>query len=190
MKPFPNQVLVWTALVVIAFPSVATVDTHRIPISASLIGNKNTADLLVQQAKRMAPAESQIEVKHLVKLKYAEGNVRYLAPVRVLGGDQRGCHVYSFDQDFQAIQTVLISAADELESCELITALFSCNRLEPSTSGIGVLYGKRLGSDHYWFEGTYFVIGDTGLLSERRDLSVRMTDLEKVASARKKLGCR
>lgn len=190
MKPFRNRVFVWLALVVIVFPSLATADKYGSPITASLIADRNAADMLAQGTKRMISAESQTEIKQPVKLKYAEGNVKYLVPVILLGGHQRGCYVYSFDEDFQASQTVLVSAAEELESCELITAIFPCNRHEPSTSGIGVLYGKRLGADHYSFEGSYFAISGSGVLSERKDLSARMNDLEKVTTARTKLGCR
>jgi hypothetical protein len=190
MKRYLSKGITSLALVIIAFPSVVVANNSPAPITASLIGERNTAEVLVQRAKRTAPAESQIDVKQLVQLKYAESNVGYLVPVIILSGDQRGCYLYSFDQDLKASQTVLVSAAEELESCELITAIFSCNRHESSTSGIGVLYGKRLGADHYSFEGSYFAISESGVLSERKDLSARMTDLEKVASAKKKLGCR
>ncbi|GAB3542201.1 hypothetical protein GCM10027343_13800 [Noviherbaspirillum agri] len=136
------------------------------------------------------PAQSQIDVRQIVKLKYAEKNVGYLVPVIILTSDQRACYLYSFDQYLKASQTVLISAAEELGSCELITAIFSCNRNESTAAGIGVLYGKRLGADHYAFEGSYFVISESGILSERTDLSVRMSDVEMVSNARKKLDCR
>jgi hypothetical protein len=83
----------------------------------------------------------------------------------------------------------LLSKLDEAESCEIIAAVFSCNRERKSTSGIGVLYGKRLGADNYWFEGSYLSIDQNGILNEDKDLSARLTDVETVSMARKKIGC-
>jgi len=160
------------------------------PITASLVKEKNIVDLLIKKVELIAPPDSDVELKQIIELRHSKNKVRYIVPVRTHNSERNGCHIYNFDQKMESSQTVLVSQDNEVESCEIVAAAFSCNRDEKSTSGLGVLYGKRLGADHYWFEGSYFSIDINGTLNERKELSERLTDIEKVSVARKELTCR
>lgn len=52
-----------------------------------------------------------------------------------------------------------------------------------------MLYGKRLGADHYWFEGSYLTVDHAGKLKEEEQLSARLSDIDTTSKAKKKLSC-
>ena len=88
---------------------------------------------------------------------------------------------------FQA-NSVLLTPLEELELCEVVSSVFVCNRV--TQSGVVILYGKRLGFDHYSFEGTYLGIRDDNSIYEIQQFSNRLSGIEKAGVARKLLGCK
>jgi hypothetical protein len=155
-----------------------------LPVQNSLISKK-----LIHQTGKAAPKNSEIEEDQIVKITYNKDSI-YIVPVKTNIGDKRGCYIYKFDEKLNVSQKIKISDIEEAESCEIIKVIFSCNMIQNQSSGVGVLYGKRLGSDHYWFEGSYLTLNQTGTLSEDKKLSERLNDIDNVFKAKKKLGCR
>ena len=171
-----------------ASPAVSESDTSDF-VGASLVKEKAISARLIAQTKKIATPDSDIEFKQIVELRYSQSDFRYIVPVKENGGENRGCYIYNFDKNIQAAQKILLSKLDDAESCEIIAAVFSCNRTKKPTSGIGVLYGKRLGADNYWFEGSYFSLDQNQSLNEDKNLSSLLTDVKTVSTARKKLAC-
>lgn len=158
-------------------------------IRAKVIKDQVTLDLLVKATKKMISAESDVENEQIVKVNYSKEQYIYIVPVIANEGQDRGCYLYCFDHKLQFMQKIILSKLEEVESCEIIRAIFSCNRVKKQTSGIGVLYGKRLGADHYWFEGSYLTVDHAGKLKEDEQLSARLSDIDTVSKAKKKLTC-
>ena len=165
--------------------AAASGDTIRaVPVKDSLILNS-----LIKETKRAVHIDSEIEEEQIVNVIYQSDSI-YVVPVRTNVGDNRGCYIYSFDKKFKMSQKIILSDLEEAELCETFIAVFSCNTAQKRTSGIGILYGKRFGSDHYWFEGSYLSLDDAGTLSDDKKLSRRLNDIDTVSKAKKKLGCR
>ena len=137
---------VFTALS--TFTTTAIAESAKDQIKAVLVKDNQTLDRLKKEAKKVAPSNSDIEEKQIIKINY-NNHTNFIVPVRANGEENRGCYIYSFDQNTQMSQTIILSKLEEVESCEIIKAVFSCNRADKTTSGIGVIYGKRLGFDHY-----------------------------------------
>ena len=157
-------------------------------ISAKLVKEKFVLDELVNSSTKIAPTDSDIESNQVVEVRYGENKSIYVVPIRSNATEKRGCAVYSFDKNKKLKQKLMLSEIEETESCEIIKAVFACNRQD--MSGVAVLYGKRLGADNYWFEGTYLIVSNTGLLVEDKMLSNQLDDVDTVAKAKKKLKCR
>jgi len=169
--------------------SISFAGTEKDVIRAVLVKENSTIGKLINETKNIAPPDSDIETNQIVKINYDNHSI-YIVPARANGDDDRGCYIFTFDNNIQMSQKITLSKLEELESCEIIKAVFSCNRENKTTSGIGVLYGKRMGADHYWFEGSYLTLAPTGALSNDNKLSGRLNDIDTVLKAKKKLGCR
>ena len=169
--------------------SVTIAEASGDKIRAVLVKENLVINTLIKESRKAAQTESDIEEDQIVNILY-RNNSTYIVPVRTNIGDKRGCFLYSFDKKFKMSQKITLSDLEEAESCEVIKAVFSCNTLQNQKPGIGILYGKRLGSDHYWFEGSYLNLNEAGTLSEDKRLSNRLNNIETVSKAKKKLGCR
>jgi hypothetical protein len=186
----PSNIIFSTAFVVLSVTaSFSFADTGKCVIRAVLVKDSSTVANLVKETKRIVPSDSDVELNKITNVIY-NNNTIFLVPAKVNGEDNRGCYLFSFDKNIHVKQKIILSQLEDLESCEIITAVFSCNRENNTTSGVGVLYGKRLGADHYWFEGSYLTLDSTGVLNDDKKLSGRLTDVDTVLKAKKKLGCR
>lgn len=185
----PNNFIFFVFAMLSTITTTAIAETNKDLIKAVLVKDNHTLEILKKETRKVAPSNSDIEENQLVKINY-DNHSNYIVPVRANGEENSGCYIYSFDQNIQMRQSIILSKLEELESCEIIKAVFSCNRADKTTSGVGVLYGKRLGSDHYFFEGTYLILNNAGTLSEDNKLSQRLNDVDTVSKAKKKLGCR
>lgn len=185
----PNNFVFFVFAMLSTIATIAIAETNKDLIKAALVKDNHTLDILKEETRKVAPSNSDIEENQLVTINY-DNHTNYIVPVRANGEENRGCYIYSFDQNIKMRQTIILSKLEELESCEIIKAVFSCNKADKTTSGVGVLYGKRLGSDHYFFEGTYLILNTAGTLSEDNKLSQRLNDIDTVSKAKKKLGCR
>lgn len=180
-----NVVLTVSLTVLFAVISEASSNTIRTVLVKDQIAKKE----LIKSSNKVGPDAIDIEEDQIVNIS-DNNNFIYIVPIRINTGDKRGCYIYNFDKNFNISQKVRISDSEDNESCEIINAVFSCNMPKKQNSGVGILYGKRLGSNHNWFEGSYLILNQNGRLSEEKMFSERMTDIETVSKAKKKLGCR
>jgi hypothetical protein len=158
-------------------------------VRAMPVKDANILNKLIEKANEAAHKNGEVEEDQITNITF--NNVQtYIVPVRSNTGNKRGCYIYSFDRKLNMGQEIALSNLEESESCEIINAVFSCNQTQNQPSGIGILYGKRLGSNHYWFEGTYLILTQTGTLKTDNKLSERLNDIDNVLKAKKKLGCR
>jgi len=185
----PSNIIILIIVTLIACSTSTFAESGKNIVKAALVKDNQILDALIKETKKKIQPDSDIEEKQIIKINY-DNHSLYIVPVRANGDGDRGCYLYSFDQYIQMSQTIILSKLEELESCEIIKAVFSCNREDKTTSGVGVLYGKLLGSDHYSFEGTYLIFNPAGTLSEDNKLSIRMNDIDTASKAKKKLGCR
>jgi len=171
------------------FTSTAFAETYKNQIKAVLVKDNLTLDILKKETKKVALSDSDIEENQIVSIN-CNSHTNFIVPVKANGDENRGCYIYSFDKNIKFKQSIILSKLEEVESCEIIKAVFACNRTDKTTSGVGVLYGKRLGSDHYIVEGSYLVFDHAGKLSEDNKLSGCLNDIDTVSKAKKQLGCR
>lgn len=144
---------------------------------------------LTNRAEKDVTVKATIESSRVVRVIFSEEDWTYLVPVKINGDELRGCYLFSYDKMKNLQQMILISENEELEKCEVIKEIYACNREKGETSGVGVIYAKRIGADNYWFEGTFLKIGASGRLSVDTVTSNALTDISTVARAQKLLKC-
>lgn len=176
------------ALILFAFFTFFSVNANAAPFHLSLVKNAAVKKQVIEAASKVVDSSAEIEEGQIVLLERDNLPTRYLVPTKVNGGSHRGCYVVEVNgKTLQAI-SFLLTGVDELESCEIISSVFACNR--PTLSGVIILYGKRLGFDHYSFEGTFLDVRDNDSIREIQQFSNRLSGIEKASAARKTLGCK
>lgn len=185
MKNYVNKPVIIMCFVVFSVAPICEGKT----IKANLVENKSTISTLSKEVKKMTPAGTVIEYRSIAFIK-EESHLIYIVPVFINDNEESGCFIYEFGKNLDFKKRILLSKLQETESCEMVATVFSCNRDGASSPGIGILYGKKLGFDHYWFEGSYLTLDSAGNLVLDQARSELLTDVETAANARKKLHCR
>lgn len=171
-----------------AFLAIFACKANSLPFEIAFIKDGAIKKQVIAAASKSVDKLGEVEEGQIVLLARKGFPSRYLVPLRVNGGNQRGCYVADVNGASFLANPILLTPLEELESCEVILSVFGCNRA--AQNGVVVLYGKRLGFDHYSFEGTYLEVRDDNSIHEIQELSNRLTGQEKASAARKALHCK
>lgn len=98
-----------------------------------------------------------------------------------------GCYIQTLNANRQLIDRYLIDKNEDAQSCDAVLAIFLCR--QPGMSGLGVIYGMRLGASNYYTEGSYFGIVANGVLRFDGARTKLMSGIESTVMVKKKLGC-
>ena len=98
-----------------------------------------------------------------------------------------GCYIQTLNSNRQLVNRYLIEKNEDAQSCDAVLATFLCR--QPGMSGLGVIYGMRLGANNYYTEGSYFGIVANGVLRFDGVRTKSMSGLETAVMMKKKLGC-
>lgn len=172
-------------LAMLLLPASAAVAEQRIKVIKE---RKHLVDL-TRVAEKDVSTKGFVDESQIVQVKYTDNQHIYLVPVNINEGAHRGCYLYSYDKNFNLKERVVIAEVEELESCEVVTSIFSCNTGRLATSGVVAIYAKRIGAANYWFEGAYFVVDVSGALKVDAARSELITEIDTAMKARKKLKC-
>lgn len=128
----------------------------------------------------------EIDAKQIVQLnqKY---KTAFLAPSTNFEARSSGCYLTVLDSRKNIKERILLQRSQDALTCEVILAVFACNS---STSGIGVIYGLRLGANHYYTEATFLELHFDGRLIENKDLSQKIGKIDAAPEAKRMLGCK
>lgn len=159
-------------------------------VKEKIIKDNRISISLANAVRKISPNNSIVEISQIVEVFHRPNKSLYIVPVKVNGDEKRGCYIYTFTHEVHFHQEIKFSGLEDAETCEIVSAIFSCNKDNKLLSGIGVLYGKRLGAENYWFEGSYLTVDSSGKLNEDKGLSELLTDTDTVSIAKKKLHCR
>lgn len=181
-----RQTLIFFAF--FAFFAFFVSNANAAPFHLTLVKDAAAKKQVIEAANKVVDSSAEVEEGQIVLLERDNLPQRYLVPIKVNGGSHRGCYVVEVNgKTFQAT-SILLAGIEELESCEIISSVFACNR--PTLSGVIILYAKRLGFDHYSFEGTFLEVRGNNAIREIQQFSNRLSGIEKASIARKTLGCK
>lgn len=177
------------AMVLSAFLVIFASSVYSAPLKITLVKDVVLKRQVMAAASKVADSSAEAEEGQIVLLERDKFPNRYhLVPLKINGGGHRGCYVADVNgATFQA-NLILLVNLEELESCEVIASVFACNRV--NLNGVAILYVKRLGFDHFSFEGTFLEISNNNSIKEIQPFSNRLSGIEKASVARKSLGCK
>lgn len=145
--------------------------TDRDAISAAIIAINPSHELVKDQA---------VVVQHA-------GEKFFIAPIISTQEKGGGCYLHVLDNKHQLQAKYLVEKTEDAQSCDAVIAVYGC-RL-PSSNGLGVIAGLRLGANNYFEQGSFFDLEAGKSLRENTALGKKISALNSVAKARKALGC-